>query len=121
MRPCRASSRMASQPRLDCTQAGAEPRHRVMPASHSTGKRERWQSLVTGLSCPGLFAWLQLWLLTTFSGFLRCCYFGRSGTGRKRNPEALSPAELMFGLTQRGTLRGTSRIALAAAQLTWRE
>lgn len=47
-----------------------------------------------------------------FSGFVRCCcYFSPPETCRKRNPEALSPAE-MFVLTQFGRLQSQSRISL---------
>lgn len=104
-------------------QPGLHPAGGRATAPRCASKWERWQSLVTRLSCSGLFALLELWLLTTFSGFLCCCYFGRSGTGRKRNLEAPSPAELMFVLTRRGMLWGTSHIALGlvAAQLTRRD
>jgi len=54
---------------------------------------------------------LKVWLVTRFSGFVRCCYFSTSETCRKRNPEALSPAE-MFALTQFGMLQSRSRVAL---------
>lgn len=61
--------------------------------------------------CPGPFAVPGARLRTGFSGFGCCCYFRTSETCRKRNPEALSPAE-MFALTQFGRLQSKSHVAL---------
>lgn len=94
-------------------QQGPVPGHRAVPAGCPTGQQEPRPSAVTCVNqLLGPLAEWELWLVTRFSGFVRCCcYFGPPETCRRRNPEALSPAE-MFVLTQFGRLQSRSRISL---------
>lgn len=70
-------------------------------ASQKHGRKTRDMLSPHCVSCGGICI-AEVWLVTVFSGSVCCCYFSTSETRRKRNPEALPPAE-MFALTQFGS------------------